>query len=125
MRISDWSSDVCSSDRFGAVDLSVARLFGAAIGEGDRVASVILFDLRLPRTLLELGVGAMLGLAGAALPGYLRNPLADPSVLGPSHAAESDERRAGEECVSTCRSGLYPATSKKTKQTLQQNILQA
>ena len=54
---------------FGAVDLSVARLFGAAIGEGDRVASIILLDLRLPRTLLALAVGAMLGLAGAALQG--------------------------------------------------------
>ena len=72
---------------FGAVDLSVARLFGAAIGEGDRVASIILLDLRLPRTLLALAVGAMLGLAGAALQGYLRNPLAEPSVLGTSNAA--------------------------------------
>src|SRR3546814_6175939 len=88
MRISDWSSDVCSSDLlFGAVDLSVARLIGAAIGGGDRVASIILFDLRLPRTLLSLAVGAMLGLAGAGLQGYLRSPLAEPSVLGTSSAA--------------------------------------
>src|SRR3546814_36469 len=72
---------------FGAVDLSVARLIGAAIGGGDRVASIILFDLRLPRTLLALAVGAMLGLAGAALQGYLHNPLAEPSVLGTSNAA--------------------------------------
>src|SRR3546814_1649169 len=35
--------------------------------EDDRVAAIILFDLRLPRTLLALAVGAMLGLAGAAL----------------------------------------------------------
>ena len=72
---------------FGAVDLSVARLLAAAGGDGDRVASIILFDLRLPRTLLALAVGAMLGLAGAALQGYLRNPLAEPSVLGTSNAA--------------------------------------
>lgn len=72
---------------FGAVDLSVARLLDAAMGDGDRVASIILFDLRLPRTILALGVGAMLGLAGAALQGYLRNPLAEPSVLGTSNAA--------------------------------------
>jgi iron complex transport system permease protein len=72
---------------FGAVDLSVARLIAAAAGDGDKVASVILFDLRLPRTLLALAVGAMLGLAGAALQGYLRNPLAEPSVLGTSNAA--------------------------------------
>ncbi len=72
---------------FGAVDLSVARLWTAAVHGGDPVASTILFDLRLPRTLLALVVGAMLGLAGAALQGYLRNPLAEPSVLGTSNAA--------------------------------------
>ncbi|MEI4509041.1 iron ABC transporter permease [Sphingopyxis sp. CCNWLW253] len=72
---------------FGAVDLSVARLVDAAMGNNDKVASIILFDLRLPRTILALAVGAMLGLAGAALQGYLRNPLAEPSVLGTSNAA--------------------------------------
>jgi len=72
---------------FGAVDLSVARLVDAAMGSDDKVASIILFDLRLPRTILALAVGAMLGLAGAALQGYLRNPLAEPSVLGTSNAA--------------------------------------
>ncbi len=72
---------------FGAVDLTLARLVAAATGNGDRVASIILFDLRLPRALLALAVGAMLGLAGAALQGYLRNPLAEPSVLGTSNAA--------------------------------------
>lgn len=72
---------------FGAVDLSLDRLVAAASGDGDRIASIILFDLRLPRALLALAVGAMLGLAGAALQGYLRNPLAEPSVLGTSNAA--------------------------------------
>lgn len=66
----------------GPVALSPARLFG-----GDRVASIIMFDLRLPRTLLALAVGAMLGVAGAAMQGYLRNPLAEPAVLGTSSAA--------------------------------------
>ncbi|MDO9370293.1 MAG: iron ABC transporter permease [Sphingopyxis sp.] len=72
---------------FGAVDLSISRLLDAATGNNDKVASIILFDLRLPRTILALAVGAMLGLAGAALQGYLRNPLAEPSVLGTSNAA--------------------------------------
>jgi len=76
-----------ASLRFGPVDLSLARLTAAATGDGDRIASTILIDLRLPRTLLALSVGAMLGLAGAALQGYLRNPLAEPSVLGTSNAA--------------------------------------
>ena len=72
---------------FGSVDLSLARLMSAATGHGDRVAAIILFELRLPRTLLALVVGAMLGLSGAALQGYLRNPLAEPSVLGISNTA--------------------------------------
>ena len=42
----------------------------------------IIWDLRLPRTLLGLSVGAALGLAGTVLQGATRNPLADPSILG-------------------------------------------
>lgn len=45
-------------------------------------ATVILLDLRLPRALLALTVGAGLGAAGAAMQGYLRNPLADPGLFG-------------------------------------------
>lgn len=76
----------CASLLLGAVALSPARMI-AALGGSDRVAAIIMFDLRLPRTVLALGVGAMLGLAGAALQGYLRNPLAEPAVLGTSSAA--------------------------------------
>ena len=42
----------------------------------------IIWDLRLPRTVIGLAVGAALGLAGAVLQGATRNPLADPSILG-------------------------------------------
>ncbi len=45
-------------------------------------ASVILAELRLPRGLLAIAVGAGLGGAGAAMQGYLRNPLADPGLFG-------------------------------------------
>lgn len=45
-------------------------------------AAVILMELRLPRGLLALVVGAGLGAAGAAMQGYLRNPLADPGLFG-------------------------------------------
>ncbi|MEC3909809.1 iron ABC transporter permease [Sphingobium sp. CR2-8] len=72
---------------FGPVTLPPERLFAALAGHGDRVAHAILFDLRLPRTIIGLIVGAMLGLAGAVLQGYLRNPLAEPSVLGASNCA--------------------------------------
>ncbi|QKS00181.1 iron ABC transporter permease [Sphingomonas sp. CL5.1] len=71
----------------GTVGLSLPRMIAAFAGHGDPIATTILFDLRMPRTLLGLAVGAMLGLAGAALQGYLRNPLAEPSVLGTSNAA--------------------------------------
>lgn len=47
----------------------------------------IIFDLRLPRTLLALFVGAALGMSGAAMQGYTRNPLADPGSLGVSSMA--------------------------------------
>ncbi|HEX7853089.1 MAG TPA: iron ABC transporter permease [Sphingobium sp.] len=71
----------------GAVPLSPARLLAALTGHGDRISSIILFELRLPRLVLGLLVGAMLGLAGAVLQGFLRNPLAEPSVLGASNSA--------------------------------------
>ncbi len=45
-------------------------------------AAVILAELRLPRSVLALIVGAGLGAAGAAMQGYLRNPLADPGLFG-------------------------------------------
>jgi iron complex transport system permease protein len=45
-------------------------------------AALILAELRLPRALLAVTVGAGLGAAGAAMQGYLRNPLADPGLFG-------------------------------------------
>jgi iron complex transport system permease protein len=71
----------------GPVPLSASRLLAAVAGHGDAITRAILFELRLPRTLVALLVGAMLGLSGGVLQGYLRNPLAEPSVLGASNAA--------------------------------------
>lgn len=45
-------------------------------------AAVILAELRLPRAVLAVVIGAGLGAAGAAMQGYLRNPLADPGLFG-------------------------------------------
>lgn len=56
-----------------------------ALGNDPRWA--ILFELRLPRTILGVAVGAALAASGAALQGYTRNPLADPAVLGVSSMA--------------------------------------
>src|SRR5687768_4041171 len=50
-------------------------------------ASVIVREIRLPRTLLAILIGGTLGLIGAALQGLLRNPLADASVFGAPQAA--------------------------------------
>ena len=56
-----------------------------ARGDGD-VAWMIVREIRLPRTILAAMIGFTLGLTGAALQGFLRNPLADPGVVGVSSA---------------------------------------
>jgi iron complex transport system permease protein len=56
-------------------------------GAADFAQRTIFLELRLPRALLGIAVGAALGMSGAALQGYLRNPLADPGVLGISSMA--------------------------------------
>ena len=71
----------------GPAHLGWARTTATFAGQGDAIASTIIWQLRLPRALLALLIGAMLGGAGAALQGYLRNPLADPGVLGTSSTA--------------------------------------
>jgi len=53
----------------------------------DHVAAVILTELRIPRVLLGILVGASLGMAGAAMQGLLRNPLAEPGIVGVSGCA--------------------------------------
>ena len=71
----------------GPTQFGSTEIAGILSGNGDPVLRAVLLDLRLPRALLGLMVGAMLGLSGAVLQGYLRNPLAEPSVLGTSNAA--------------------------------------
>jgi iron complex transport system permease protein len=61
---------------------------GPTLGLGaSELAGVIFSEIRLPRTLLALLVGGTLGLCGAALQGLLRNPLAEPGLLGASSGA--------------------------------------
>lgn len=71
----------------GPAGLGMDRVLGVFTGHADAIDRTIIIDLRLPRVLLALIVGAMLGMAGAALQGYLRNPLAEPAVLGASNMA--------------------------------------
>lgn len=62
---------------------SIAALFS---DRGDAIA-LIMREVRLPRALLGLMIGVTLGLSGAALQGYLRNPLAEPGLIGVSASA--------------------------------------
>ena len=71
------------------VSLTVGRVFvpfSVWFDAGDPRGAII-FGLRAPRALLGLLVGAALGMSGAAMQGYTRNPLADPGVLGVSAMA--------------------------------------
>lgn len=67
-----------------AVPLSLlaGRVWIDPLGPAIPQATTILMELRLPRALLALTLGAGLGTAGAAMQGYLRNPLADPGLFG-------------------------------------------
>jgi iron complex transport system permease protein len=71
------------------VSLFVGRTSGGpTLGfGGPELAPIVLMEIRLPRTLLALLVGGTLGLCGAALQGLLRNPLAEPGLLGASSGA--------------------------------------
>lgn len=80
--------------KLGAVPISVTDLMWdlgrVAVGGNNQLPSeysMIVFDLRLPRILLGILVGASLSVAGAAFQALLRNPLADPFVLGVSSGA--------------------------------------
>src|SRR6201747_2573371 len=71
----------------GAVRLSPLTVIDALFGGGNDVQQVIVREIRLPRTILGLAIGAILGLSGAALQGLLRNPLASPSLFGAPQSA--------------------------------------
>lgn len=59
----------------------------AALVDGRDMLGIVMREIRLPRALLGLLVGGALGLSGAAMQGFLRNPLAEPGLLGTSAAA--------------------------------------
>src|SRR3546814_11867163 len=91
MRISDWSSDVCSSDLGGASPLADTRIDGGARHGGNRIGAETRPRLRRVQR-LERERAERFGLE------------ADGAVA----RARSGERRVGKECVSTCRSRWSP-----------------
>ena len=70
----------------GQADAPVGQSLRALI-TGDGPLGRVMQDIRLPRALLGVMVGVSLGLSGAAMQGYLRNPLAEPGIIGISGAA--------------------------------------
>jgi len=71
----------------GSVPIDWHALVSAMQGNGDELAARVLFDLRWPRTAAAYVTGALLALAGGLMQVLLRNPLADPYVLGVSGGA--------------------------------------
>ncbi len=71
----------------GPVWLSPATVAAALADPQPSLARLLIVEVRLPRLFLSLMVGAILGLAGAVLQGLLRNPLAEPGLLGASSGA--------------------------------------
>lgn len=72
---------------FGSVHLDADEWFRALAGGGADASREIVWSLRAPRTAAAFACGALLALAGALLQVLLRNPLADPSILGVSGGA--------------------------------------
>ncbi|WP_043645238.1 FecCD family ABC transporter permease [Caenispirillum salinarum] len=71
----------------GYIPYGVGDVIQGLAGTGDARIAAIVREVRLPRALLGLEIGAALGLAGAAMQGLLRNPLAEPGLVGVSASA--------------------------------------
>ena len=94
MRFSRWALLVAAlfaaaiaAVMLGTIRLSVAESLGALFGRGDATTLFVVRELRLPRVALAALIGAGLGMSGVALQGVLRNPLAEPYLLGVSGGA--------------------------------------
>ena len=71
----------------GSVPLPLNRVLGALTFQSSQGDQLVVWQIRLPRALAAGFVGAALGMSGAALQGLLRNPLAEPGILGVSATA--------------------------------------
>ncbi len=87
----------------GPVTISPGRVVAALFAADDAPFTVIVQEIRLPRAILGAVVGASLGLSGAALQGLLRNPLAEPALIGTSSSAALGEETVASLGVSLSR----------------------
>ncbi|MFG6539245.1 FecCD family ABC transporter permease [Sulfitobacter sp. CS16] len=71
----------------GPADIGVIQSLRALVFGDEGPMTLVMREIRLPRALLAVMIGGSLGLAGAAMQGYLRNPLADPGLIGVSGSA--------------------------------------
>ena len=71
----------------GQVNISPAALVHGVLAPGPNLAGLVVTELRLPRAVLAVLAGGALGLSGAVLQGLLRNPLAEPGLLGVTSGA--------------------------------------
>ncbi|EIP97027.1 ABC-type Fe3+-siderophore transport system, permease component [Opitutaceae bacterium TAV1] len=76
--------------RLGAVEISLSRIFDALLRTGEPLSGTertVIWQIRLPRAVGGLAIGAILGVCGAAMQGLFRNPLADPGLIGVTSGA--------------------------------------
>jgi len=71
----------------GSASVSLHALWETLLGGGDAMTHTVVMELRLPRTVSAFAVGGLLALAGTLMQVLLRNPLADPYILGVSGGA--------------------------------------
>jgi iron complex transport system permease protein len=72
---------------WGSADVSVSEVLGALAGSADDKTRAVILDLRWPRALTAFSVGGLLAIAGVLMQVLLRNPLAEPYILGSSGGA--------------------------------------
>jgi len=75
------------SIKFGAVDISLKEIVSALTGDKSSANYHIIWNIRLPRIITGALVGINLAISGAILQGVLRNPIADPGIIGVSAGA--------------------------------------
>ena len=68
----------------GSVQISLPEMWRVMTADGENIHERILMDVRLPRVLIAIFVGGCLAASGALLQGVMKNPLADPGIIGVS-----------------------------------------